>query len=284
MGKNGNNTITALKDATGIADNRLSAHAPGGVGSEVSMVEFLIGGVGIIRDDNTIDPGLRFIEHKGGKSLTDEWEYGERVELAWECREILGTTHKSKGRAFIEAFLIDGEAVSLTLNDWFLVNQYEAANSQGLSNVRDWRLVLEIDGFDSVLAAIRYDGDGGYNNDATNHDTNIQGRHEFFYNDVRSSVPEIENVYHNQLSCDNANYEVEYTVGGVWDPANKVGTPEYHWTFDDGLTATTQQKKISHIYESPSDSASSEVALVDADDGTQYDTYTYSYTRVESGC
>jgi len=284
MAEDGNNTKTALKEATGINDNRISAHAPGGLGSEINTIEFLIDGVGVVQDDNSIDPGLRFIEHKSKKDLTDEWEYGERVELGWECRDITGTTHKNRGRTFIKSFLIDGQAITLTLNDFLLVDEYEAAQSDGLANVRDYRIVLEIDGYDSVLAAIRYDSDGGYNNDSTNHDSNIQGRHEFFYDNVRSSTPEIDDVTHTQLSCTDADYEVEYDVRQIWDPENQVGTPEYHWTFDDGTTATTQNRKISHIYESPNDNASSEVTLVDADDGTEYDTFTYTYTRKETGC
>lgn len=44
MGVNGTNTISVLKQATGINDNRLSAHHPNGVGSETSFGMFHING------------------------------------------------------------------------------------------------------------------------------------------------------------------------------------------------------------------------------------------------
>jgi hypothetical protein len=46
MGTNGTNTITALKAATGIADDRLSAHHPNGTGNPTAIGDFLVDAVG----------------------------------------------------------------------------------------------------------------------------------------------------------------------------------------------------------------------------------------------
>lgn len=46
MGANGTVTMTELKTATGIADDRLSAHNPGGTGNPTKMSDFLIDAIG----------------------------------------------------------------------------------------------------------------------------------------------------------------------------------------------------------------------------------------------
>jgi hypothetical protein len=51
---NGNYTITNLKSATGIADDRLSAHHPNGAGNETSMGEFALDDLGGGGNNNAI--------------------------------------------------------------------------------------------------------------------------------------------------------------------------------------------------------------------------------------
>jgi len=60
MGFDGDITMTNLKAATGIADDRLSAHHPNGTGNETAMGDFLVGGLGRDTDANpgTIESNL----------------------------------------------------------------------------------------------------------------------------------------------------------------------------------------------------------------------------------
>jgi len=289
MAENGDVSISTLKEATGINDNRLSAHNP--EGAETKFEDFFVDAVGDVQDDNSVELGIAFVEHLGGKDLTDQWQKGEEVILRWECKGVEGTNHDDRGAFFIRQCCFGQQSFTLTLNDFGLLDERDKPSADGLATVREYRMKLEITGYDSVLAAIRFDADNGFNGDATGHDSNVSsGRHEFFYNDVRSSKPEIEDVDHQQLSCDNAEYEVKYDVRYLWDPEDKVGTEELFWEFDDGLTDTTTEggssnhRENNHIYESPNDGASTDITLRDADDGTEYDTYTYTYTRKENNC
>jgi len=61
MAENGQNTITKLKEATNIADNRLSAHYPSGPGVQTAMSDFFITGL----DDN----GLFYLNENTNNEL-----------------------------------------------------------------------------------------------------------------------------------------------------------------------------------------------------------------------
>jgi len=92
MGTSADITMTNLKSATGIADDRLSAHHPNGAGNQTKFGDFLVANFGGNLDpgsDNNID-GLYLIPVKvngstananGSYNANDYWEFANINEL-----------------------------------------------------------------------------------------------------------------------------------------------------------------------------------------------------------
>jgi len=84
MGKSATITMTRLKNATNIADNRLSAHHPNGTGNETAFGDFLVFDLGAEGSDTTLDYRLfgyevRGTVYSGSYNSNDVWTYNTSI-------------------------------------------------------------------------------------------------------------------------------------------------------------------------------------------------------------
>lgn len=204
MGVDGDVTMTNLKSATGIADDRLSAHHPNGTGNTTAMGDFFVPGLGAYRDVDS-DPEQEFVA---------EW-----VEVAAPSQDNASSSDPADpaldvGDYFkIKVQLHDTVAVGgypdyddankttpIIVGDYWdqLVGngiQYVFNNCQIVTETLDKTaneiiLELEVTGFDSVSAKVEMDHDGGYNKDAVHYDSSLANI-SYSNSDVQSSTPAI---------------------------------------------------------------------------------------------
>lgn len=241
---NGTYTLSKLKNATGIADDRLSAHHPNGAGNTTSLGDFAVENIGWDSDADTLIENLQFpsnsiyklpcVEVNGsdsdaaGSYNDSVWEFSNSsVELSPNFRNSL------KLRVDVEALLGFGDffvdqIFSDTAN-WTFSGGNLAFNT--LTKVDDSTLEIEIDvtDFGSVATFEAVFADGL--NDAMPHYNETLG---FQTSEIRSPTPVIcgpgtSIFFENEKNSDGTHkYHINFsrsTSNVLFDPAGQVSTP-----------------------------------------------------------
>jgi hypothetical protein len=240
MPENGTNTIDRLKAATGIADDRLSAHHPNGAGNQTKTSDFFIGGVGSWKDvdDDTVEefvpewteeavPVTSGGDCPDGLGGTAQLCNGDEFEIAIEAQ--FGGTFSTKSFG-IEQVLIDGNGLSYSLNGCTLLSRTVTTGTS--SSYKKIIHRFEVTGYDLVEADVVFD-DGGYNSDATHYGQSIQ----YDNSDVETSDPTIDQftVEDEDTCCPTDPVTWSYLIR---DPIDTVGTEGYWIDWGDGTTET----------------------------------------------
>jgi hypothetical protein len=241
MGKNGQNTIDRLKAATGIADDRLSAHHPNGAGNEASMGDFLVFRVGrqvgrsyystqSVTETSDI-PGWDLnlsiptgnsvtgvsalpsnfsqggaLDSNGDYKLNSSSKTFEQGDKVW-VRVDLSCNQYARQQIAVDQLTVTGISGAKVLQ--------RASGTINGKNVVDFQ--LEITDFDTAIIKLEYN-DGGYNDDAANYNRELQ----FFTPDVETSTPYLESLTlayddtgasGNQTACDGSTPLDDLPVG-----------------------------------------------------------------------
>jgi len=164
MGVDGDVTITNLKSATGIADDRLSAHHPNGTGNQTALGDFLIDQIG--RRD-TVNGYQTDLERIGVGPL----EQGDVFEVRVDVERAAGAG-VGGGQHFVEQVLKGGNNFSFDDgNDGVQFNSIREIS--GTPSAYDSVAIeYKVTGFSSV--SVRTKLTGSLNNDATNHNTTLE--------------------------------------------------------------------------------------------------------------
>lgn len=208
MGVDGDVTMASLKAATGISDDRLSAHNPNGAGNITSMGDFLIDEIG--RRD-TVNGYQTDLERRGSGPL----EVGDRFEVRVDAA--LPAVGPS-GEFWIDQVLINGQNFSFDdgNSNVTLVGVTEVSNTP--SDYDSVWIEYEVDGFSSV--EVRCKLTGALNNDAVNHNTTLS---YLSTNDgdteVRDASPAMDCLTWNQLF--GTSDEIRLAVD-LYDPQDQI--------------------------------------------------------------
>lgn len=215
MGKAGDITLSNLKSATGIADDRLSAHNPSGPGNTTSLGDFLIDNIGRFDSSNLVwvtdlervNPGSPKILAKG-ISGHDQFE----VEIQF--------SFAADGLLWAPAIGRDGNNLTATGSDFIELSRTVTSNSA--TNTRGaLKVTCEVDAFNSIFFQATLSG--ALNNDATNHNTSlIYDSTNDSQTEVLSDSPRVTEITLTQF--DSVNDEIDLLVD-VYDPNNQLSTP-----------------------------------------------------------
>lgn len=216
MGTNGVNTITALKDATGIADNRLSAHAPTGAGARTGFRDFHILKIGGLADGDERDPAGNFTtDLRLGNSTsvsTDSYvKKGDFLAVQFSAKKPSGEDGRYWGESVaVQAGIVQDLTTHLSLDSRFV--NYEA------SELVEIYYKYEVTGFDYVDLELRHVED--VNEDATNHDTTLRFDSRNRALNVWSDAPRIEAATVSDRCNDSLDSEVDLSI---YDPTDQEG-------------------------------------------------------------
>lgn len=230
MGKNGQNTMSRLKAATGIADDRLSAHHPNGAGNEASMGDFLVFRVGrstgrSFYSTQTVTESSDFpgwdlnLSIPTGNSVTgvsalpSNFSQGGALNSKGEYKLNSNSKKFQIGdKVWVRVDLVGNQfarqqIVADQLNIKSISGAKVLQRADGTVNGKDVvDFELEITDYDIAVIKLEYN-DGGYNDDAANYNREL----EFFTDDVQTATPYLESLqlYYddtgasgNQVACD----------------------------------------------------------------------------------
>jgi hypothetical protein len=211
----GSFTITNLKSATGISDNRLSAHSRDGAGSNVSFGEFIIGALGRF---NASDVWVKDLERVGSGQLS----FGDTFQVIVE----VGDENELEGAAHAEALdqILDRSANwtdDTNVTNGCSIDSFEAdlTNDRILVNCT----VGANDG--SLDVGVSFD-DGMHNTNVTHLGETLT----FATSNVEETTPRISEValtITDNSDAFGSSYDVEATPT-LYDPASELsGSPYY---------------------------------------------------------
>lgn len=161
MGINGDVTMTALKAATGIADDRLSAHHPNGAGNTVAMGDFLVGAVGRY-SSGTLQFETDLERVFSTPSILAQGTNNENFEVQVDFAYPSGT---ATGDFWREQVGISGSNLVTRGSDF--IEQGRVTGSLPNSGRDSIRIQCKLDATGSVRVEVELTGN--LNNDATNH-------------------------------------------------------------------------------------------------------------------
>jgi hypothetical protein len=217
MGVNGSNTVDRLKAATGIADDRVSAHHPNGTGNETAMGDFFVTAIGRAVGRSYYDQG----NVTDGSSNPPAWDKnlsipngnsvsglstlpsGKSGSLDSSGTWTLDSSNFQQGETFwVRVDMNGGDfarqqvvmkrlTVSQTLNCNILNRVDGTVNG---NDVIDFE--VEVDGYDSVAIDFQYN-DGGYNSDAIHYYDSSESTPdliEFTTSTVETATPHLDRI------------------------------------------------------------------------------------------
>ena len=210
-------TISNLKGATGINDNRLSAHNRNGAGSTTRFSSFIIGALGTF--DSEATPQWQATMIRDGSGTLNNGD-------TFDCLIEVGGTSGLEGAADANAL----DQIVANISNWSVDTNvqngcsfdsltYDAANARV-------KATFTVTGYDSLDAAIVFD-DGMHNGGASGVE-NFGTALVFATDDVQSGTPRIQSVQADVVDQGAPNWDVTLTPS-IYDPANNVGTPYYSY-------------------------------------------------------
>ena len=206
----GNVTMTNLKAATGINDDRLSAHAPSGPGVQAKFGDFLVEALGTFSGA----PELTYEAYITRPNSTQLYlEKGDTFEILLQVGKL-----RYRNSAHSEHWF---EQVFKERNDYDLDNPNAALQGITLANEEpsrfDIHLTYKVQSFGSVYVTVRQTGK--LNARATNHDTVLEYDSTNDPNtEVRTASPAMDKV---DIAGDPANDQQLFTVE-LYDPNDQI--------------------------------------------------------------
>lgn len=191
MAENGTNTITALKSATGISDDRLSAHHPNGPGVETKFGFFWINGF----DDTELDD-----RDAGSPRVGEQFSLYMRPPSGFTQ-----ITDVNDGDAFvIENSLANGPALTINTDSLSSFNSLNYDVDVGDSEL-GIELIFDADGQGN--AGIQANWDDGINDDQAGTQVNIS-------QSVNIAPEQLAITANIRTDGNNNQNPVEYTISG----------------------------------------------------------------------
>lgn len=240
---NGTYTLSNLKNATGIADDRLSAHHPNGAGNTTSLGDFAVEDIGWDNDGDTFIENLQFssksiyklpcVEVNGSDSNAagsyngSVWQFSNSsVELSPNFRDSLKLRVDVEALPDLGDFFVD--QIFSDASNWTFSGGNLAFNT--LTKVDDSTLEIEIDvtGYGSVASFEATFADGL--NDAMPHYNETLG---FQTSEIRSATPVIcgpgTSIFFEDEKANGVHkYYINFarsTANVLFDPKGQVSTP-----------------------------------------------------------
>lgn len=286
MGTGGDITMTNLKGATGIADDRLSAHHPNGAGNETAMGDFLINDIG--RDDGS---GTRVTDLRAGNDnnpLTNTPGTVQLCDFFYVLIEHLSEKYWDQQIGLRQSALELVSTSNITQRSRVVLDNTTDQNTAGVIGVR-----FEVTGTGTGFADFRLRD--GMNTDANNYDTALTWDSS---NDPNASIRGasdivVENVSVNSSGGGTGTIQKDITVNW-WDPDDQAaelyiainpGARDCSFSQTDTSLATANSCGIrSEDYTAFFDESTCEGNTYDLDvrlddsNGNQLDSYTQSIT------
>lgn len=254
MGTSGDVTMTNLKSATGIADDRLSAHHPNGAGNATAMSDFFVPGLGVYKDSDG-DSAQEFVASwkevnvpVGGGFCDALLCNGDTFIIGIEIHDAPAPggypdddgSHDEPtdlGEHVIDAVMLGGSAWTINTQNCTVLSTTVQTDGQGTPVQVNYE--LEVTGYDFVDVDGRWE-DGGYNKDMVHYDQTIS----YTTSDVESSVPTIDVTAPDSDTCCPTTINLNIQEN---DPLNQVD-PEFYIDWGDGQTTVTQNTTPNHQY------------------------------------
>ena len=162
MGTNGTNTITALKTATGVADNRLSAHHPNGAGNATSFGDFHFAGY---QDD----AGGGWDEDDVPSTIYPDDQFSLYLRPSVGNTTLIGNERGSD--SFIEMILETAGNFTLSNNLQLVSVTYPVTTPDGTATAAEF--IFEATAVGNAQIIYSYGSDGGLNSDITNYNSDV---------------------------------------------------------------------------------------------------------------
>jgi len=277
MGVNGDITMTNLKAATGIADDRLSAHHPSGAGNETAMGDFLITDIGYLGGDG--DTTTLEATNSGAYNPPDSDHSipGSQIPVIVDVYPdpVAGTCLWPESIGTVASSLPVTSSTRMSLS---------ARNVTGARSDNPVRMeiVFDVTGLDSCDCTLKLQD--GLNTDIANYDTAL----DYSTSDVvaASDVPLIYDAgYLTAFGDDSSGYtiEVNWTPYDPEDTLLEQGHGYYEWAFrpqeiGGASGSTTDQFTQFDTNLNSGTTKDFQLTLYDQQGGTQYEQITFSVT------
>jgi hypothetical protein len=238
-------TVTNLKAATGVADDRLSAHNPNGAGNLTAMSDFLIDAVGIWDSANAVWDATLATDESG------DYEDGDNFTVKFQVSRKDVPNVGTKGSEFWLQQVFDSGNLVFLEN----LNYNNATTINTTTDRYTYELDFTINGAGVVTVHVKIDE--ALNASATNHNTDLTYTSS---NDsdvtVRDNTPKMDRLDYTKTASGETRFDVylydpddlitehvDFDVGtaGVDHDETCNGCDFVSWTYNHGVT--TQQSK-----------------------------------------
>jgi len=241
MGINGEITMTNLKSATGIADDRLSAHHPNGAGNTTGMGDFLVVSLGRSKTNSS----RLLIPHKVNGSTAFSGSYGS-TDPTTAFFSFSGTTFTPGDTITIQIAVpfcgdffreqIASRSANLTFTDNAGTAKVKSADySASRNGTRLIDITLEVTNFGTEIR-VQWVFDDGMNTDAENYNQALF----FRTRDLETATPRIAaqgTAVGFEDSFDGISHDYSINSGGVnrsaadvlFDPSDQIDEANATW-------------------------------------------------------
>lgn len=288
MGTNGTVTVSNLKAATGIADDRISAHHPNGAGNTTAMGDFLIDAIGrydssngvFVTDLNRVGSGVLA---QGTQNDTFE------VDIDYQFPAGASGVHWREQIGFRKVTGTSASGGLSTIGSDFNELSRSAVSGGSSQPGNTVRVKCEVAGFSNIV--FNAELKGGLNNDATNHATLL------IYdasNDPNTTVwDDSARIYRIEGNESSGGDSLSLTFS-LYDPDNNVSTPVADWEINPSTNIPDISGTASFSSGTANDTAdvsqlsstnnphTVEVVLRDGAGGTALDTHQVDYNKGNS--
>jgi hypothetical protein len=240
-------TVTNLKAATGVADDRLSAHNPNGAGNLTAMSDFLIDAVGIWDSANAVWDATLATDESG------DYEDGDNFTVKFQVSRKDVPNVGTKGSEFWLQQVFDSGNLVFLEN----LNYNNATTINTTTDRYTYELDFTINGAGVVTVHVKIDE--ALNASATNHNTDLTytSRNDSDVT-VRDNTPKMDRLDYTKTASGETRFDVylydpddlitehvDFDVGiaGVGHDETCNGCDFVSWTYNHGVT-TQQSKKI----------------------------------------
>jgi len=259
MGVDGDVTMTNLKSATGIVDDRLSAHHPNGAGNITAMGDFFVPGLGAFQDvdgDTLQEFVPEWIEIAAPSQ--DNADSQDPADPALDIGDLFKIKVQLHDRPAPGGYPDYDDNNSIIVGDYwdqlvgngiqFILNGCTISTQTLDKTNNEIILELEVTGFDFVSAKVEMDHDGGYNKDAVHYDSGLVNI-AYQNADVQSSTPAIgtndAGGTFKALAADNNSYRPDLDK---YEPQGNVTGYYIKWGDGQNESWTTGTGTPSHSY------------------------------------
>jgi len=274
MGVNGDVTMTNLKAATGIADDRLSAHHPDGAGTETKLGDFLIADIGYLGGDSDFTTLEATNAGTYNPPDPDHSIPGSQIPVIVDVYpDPVG------GGLWPEAIGTVALSLPVTSATDLALASRNVVGARTDDPIR-MEIVFDVTGLNSVAATLKLQD--GLNTDITRYDTAL----DYSSNDVVDStdIPLIYTAGYQTVSGDDLS---GYTIEVTWTPYDPddtlggAGHGYYEWSFrpqevGGASGSTTDQFDQFTTNLNSGTTKDFQLTLYDQQGGTQLDQITFS--------